>query len=277
MGPAERPLAAVYAFLSPLRLFQGDEQAALDVARLGVERCRDLSSPAGRSAWPSSGPTRHGCTGSGATLAASVAAAEEAARLGEQLEFFEWATAGRMHKAAALMADAPTVEGLEELGRAIAAFRVGGGEWTVTSVQLDQGWGYVVLGDIERAEACLRDAEEVIGHLQQTSVAEAHRLRAELLARRYGPSVEVERELAAGLRVALGQEAQLYVLRCGATFERWLGRERLDPELRAAYERALDIYGPEPEKLRRFLGAEAVLAGMSRSDSPARPISPSPA
>jgi hypothetical protein len=84
--------------------------------------------------------------------------------------------------------------------------------------------------------------------------------------------LEVERELSAGLRVAMSQEAQLFVLRGGATFERWFGRDRLDGELRDAYERAIDIFGPEPEALRRFLGAEAALA-----TTPGGPISPSPA
>src|SRR5262249_33255322 len=126
------PLAAVYAFLSPLRLFHGDEEGALEAARLGVERCRDLEFPRGPfsvafvrayEAW------MHRERGASAE---SIEAADEVIRLGVQLEFFDWATAGRMHKAAALVAERPTIERLEDLGRAIAAFRVGGGEWTVT-------------------------------------------------------------------------------------------------------------------------------------------------
>jgi class 3 adenylate cyclase len=268
------PLAAVYAFLSPLRLFQGDEEAALDVARLGAERCRDLEFPRGPFSMAFVRTYEAWMHRERGDLPASIAAAEHAMRLGEQLEFSEWATAGRMHKEAALMAERPTIEGLEDLGRAIAAFRVGGGEWTVTSVQLEQGWGYVVLGEIERAEAALRDAEEVIGHLQQTSVAEAHRLRAELLARRHGAGVDVARELSAGMRLAMSQGALLYVLRLGATFERWFGRGQLEPELRAAYEEAINVYGPDPTRLRRFLGAEAALGPVPSAE---RIISPSPA
>jgi class 3 adenylate cyclase/tetratricopeptide (TPR) repeat protein len=254
------PLAAVYAFLSPLRLFQGDEEAALHVARLGVERSRDLEFPRGPfsiafvrtyEAW------MHRERGA---IPEAIEAADEATRLGEQSGFSDWATAGRMHKAAALVAESPTMEGLEDLGRAIAAFRVGGAEWTVTSVQLDRGWGYVLLGDLEQAEACLQDAEEVIGHLQRTSVAEAHRLRAELRARRFGADDAVASELATGMRLAMSQGAPLYVLRAGATFERWFGPERLDRDLRAAYEAALAIFGPDLAARRRFLGAEGLLA-----------------
>ena len=86
---------------------------------------------------------------------AAFAAAEEVVRLGEQLEFFEWSTAGRM-QIALLSWPKRRRRGT---GRAELAPSPRSGseasEWTVRRLQLEQGWGYVVLGDIDgRRRAC---------------------------------------------------------------------------------------------------------------------------
>ncbi len=248
------PLAAVYAFLAPLRLFQGHEDLGISMATLGVDRSLHLEFPRGPftvafvrayEAW------MHRERGA---FPEAFAAAEEVVRLGELHGFFDWSTAGRMQIAAAAIAMNPTFEGLDELTRAIAAFRVGGEEWILSSLQLEQGWGYLALGDLDSAEACLHDAEEVISHGQHTSLAEAHRLRAEILVRRQGADLAlVAAELCDGMRFALGQGAQLFVMRCGASYERWLGLDGLDADLQAAYEHARLLFAADSTSLERFL------------------------
>jgi hypothetical protein len=162
--------------------------------------------------------------------------------------------AGRIQHLAATLAKEPSVAVLDELGDAIRAFRINGEEWILSSLLIDRGWGYLALGDLDQVESCLLETQEVLGHGQKTSLAEAHRLRAELVARRNGPDdPTVADELRAGMRFAIGQGAHLFVLRCGASYERWLGLDGLDADLRQAYEDATARFGPTPSERERFL------------------------
>jgi tetratricopeptide (TPR) repeat protein len=267
------PLGAVYAFLSPLQLFWGDEHGALIAAAAGVERCRELEFPRGPftiafvrtyEAW------MHRERG---MPDAAIAAAEEVIELGERHGFFDWVAAGRIQRLAATLAKEPSVAVLDELGDAIQAFRINGEEWILSSLLIDRGWGYLALGDLEQAESCLVETQEVLGHGQKTSLAEAHRLRAELVARRSGPhDPAVADELRAGMRFAIGQVAHLFVLRCGASYERWLGLDGLDADLRQAYEEAMARFGPtlsERERFLRWCGPDASMSAAGVQPTPA--------
>jgi hypothetical protein len=248
------PLGAVFAFLSPLQLFWGDEEGALVAATAGVERCRDLEFPRGPftvafvrtyEAW------MHRERG---VPDAAIAAAEEVIELGDRHGFFDWVAAGRIQRLAAMLAMEPSVPLLDELGDAIRAFRINGEEWILSSLLIDRGWGYLALGDLDQVESCLLETQEVLDHGQKTSLAEAHRLQAELMARRSGPhDPAVAHQLRAGMRFAIDQGAHLFVLRCGASYERWLGLDGLDADLRQTYEEATARFGPTLEGRERFL------------------------
>ena len=192
-------------------------------------------------------------------------AAAEVARIGERHGFFDWMIVGRIHLAAAAAAREPSRAALDEMGAAIDTWRAAGGQVLVPSLIIEQGWGYVALGDLERAEDCVNDAAEIIGRGQQLSLAEAHRLRAELAALRSGPDDPlVAAELDAGLRFAHDQGAALFVLRCAASYDRWLGSGQMPAELRGfARTRPRPLRaGLTLPDLARGLGASAGLDGL---------------
>jgi len=68
------------------------------------------------------------------------------------------------------------------------------------------------------------------------------------------------------MQFALQQGAHLFVLRCGISYERWLGHDALaalDGELVDAYRRAAALFGSSPADRERFLrncGPSAVVS-----------------
>jgi class 3 adenylate cyclase len=257
------PLAAVYAFMSPMRLFMGDEQGARGAAAAGLERCVGLEFPRGPfsvafvhtyEAW------MHRERGA---LDDAVAAAEEVVRLGDQHGFLDWLMAGRMQLAAAHIAEQPSADVLGDLGESIATWHASNPEWLLSSLMMERARGYICLGDLDRAAECLADADEIIGHGQRTSLAEAHRLKAELIALTAGPDdPRVRIELVDGMRFAAGHGAHLFVLRCGETFGRWLGLDALDGDLSLALDRARAAFGPASttaDYVRRSCGEAGVV------------------
>jgi len=242
------PLGAVLSFLAPLKVICGDEPGALAAVAAGLERCQQFDFPRGpyTVAFVRNYETlMHRLRGK---FDDAASAAEELLRIGERHGFFDWMMTGRMHMAAAVVASdpSPSPSSLAELGDAIATWRGAGGESLMPTLLLERGWGYASLGDRELAGACLDDADDIIRRGQELSAAEAHRLRAELAALSNGPGdPAVAGELEAGLRFAVSQGAHLYVLRGAASYERWLGLDRLDPVLRAGVDRAISAFGAD--------------------------------
>jgi hypothetical protein len=267
------PLGAVYAFVSPLRLFWGDEQGAIAAAAAGVDRCRELEFPRGPFTTAFVRTYESWMHRERGMPEIAITAADDVIELGERHGFFDWTAAGRIQRLAGVLAIEPSVAVLDELGDAIRAFRINGEEWILSSLLIDRGWGYLALGHLDDVDACLLETEEVLGHGQETSRAEAHRLRAELLARRSGPEhPAVAAELQEGMRFAIGQGALLYVLRCGASYERWLGLDDLDSHLRRAYEQAGARFGSGPaqrDRLLRLCGPHRPLQRVDIEPAPA--------
>jgi class 3 adenylate cyclase/tetratricopeptide (TPR) repeat protein len=237
------PLAAALAFLAPLRLIRGDERGALAAADAGVERSRDLAFPRGPfslafvrmyESW------LHRMLGDGDS---ARAAAEEVLRIGERHGFFDWVMTGRIHLAAAAIADEPSLAVLDEMGDAIALWRSVGGRIGLPLLLVEQGWAYLALGERERAASCLADAEDVAGRYQRFAFAELHRLRAELFAASNGKhDPAIAEELLAGMRLAERQGAHLFVVRCGDAYVRRLGADRLEPGMRRSLAAARAVF-----------------------------------
>jgi hypothetical protein len=237
-------LAAVLAFVAPLRFIRGDEPEALRTVELALARCDELVFPLGPF---SRGFVRvyetwmHRLRGD---VNAAVDAADEVVRIGERHGFFDWLSAGHIHRCAASALDAAARPALDEMGESIARWRAVGGRILMPFLLTEQGFGYLSIGETGRAETCLAEAEETaVG--QRLAEAELHRLRAELAARS-NPSdhATIGHELRAGMEFAQRQGAHLFVLRCGVTHERLLGPDSLDDTLRTALEAARAVYGP---------------------------------
>lgn len=248
------PLAGVLSFLAMVCVLTGDEEGALAATKRGVDRSAELAFPIGPF---SLGFVRnyetwmHRARGA---LDDAARAAAEVSRIGERHGFFDWLIIGHIHLAAVAAAQEPSHAALAELGAGIETWRAGGGELMLPWLMIEQAWGYVALGEADRAAERLDEATELIERGQWLFAAEAHRLRAELTAVSTGADdPAVAAELAAGMRVAVEQGAALFVLRCAASFERWLGAPAMPPELRRFADearRGLPVAGHQPELIR---------------------------
>lgn len=249
------PLAAVLGFLAVLRVLAGDEEGALAAAQRGIARSLELDFPIGPfslgfvrnyEAW------MHRARGA---LDDAAFAAAEVSRVGERHGFFDWLIVGRIHLAAAAAAQEPSLAALAELGGGIDTWRAGGGEVMLPWLMIEQAWGYVALGETDRAKDRLEEATELIERGQWLFAAEAHRLRAELTALTSGPAdPAVTAELTAGMRFAAEQGAPLFVQRCAGSYERWFGASAMPPDLRRLADVAADSFGgasPGPEGVRQ--------------------------
>jgi hypothetical protein len=261
------PLAAVYAFLSPMWLLGGEEERAVQAAAAGLARCEGLAFPWGPFSVAFVRTYESWMHRERGDLVAARLAADHVIEVGERHGFVDWAVAGRLQRAAADLAAEPTVERVQALGDAIQDFRVIGEEWILSSLVIDQGWGCLALGDYDQAETCIAEAEDILSHGQRTSEAELLRLGAELTARRDGPMhPSVAEDLRRAMQIALDQGALLFVLRCGTSYERWLGPDALaalDGELLDALRRAAAVFGSGAADRERFLrncGPSAVVS-----------------
>jgi hypothetical protein len=249
------PLAAALAYLSNLELLCGNETAALGAIQSGLARSSALEFPLGPfsvafvrmyESWV------HRMRGSFESASAS---AHEIVRIGERHGYFDWQMTGRIHLAAAEAAAEPTATALGEMGDAITAWRSLGGEVLLPGLIIERGWGYLRLGDFDRAGSCLEDAEQIQAKGQRLAAAEALRLRAELSARTgAAPPDDVSRLARAALRLAAGQGALLFVLRAGATCQRVDAVDSIDDELRRSFAGAVDAFGTGSAIVRRELG-----------------------
>jgi class 3 adenylate cyclase len=246
------PLAAVLAFVGPLRLIRGDERGALEAIDAGVERCGTLAFPIGPFSRAFVGVYEGWVHRMRGDLVAARQAAEEVVRIGEQHGFFDWLATGRIHLAAVRAAEEPSVAALGELGEAITTWRAVGGKVALPSLIAEQAFGYLVIGERQRAASCLADAEDLSGGVQGLAVPELGRLRAELVAMTNGvDDPRVAAELAGAMRTAVGQGAHLHVLRCGATHERLLGTGALEEDLRQAFKTARAKFGERADVFAR--------------------------
>jgi class 3 adenylate cyclase len=231
------PLAAALAFLAPLRYARGDVGGALAAPGPAVARCQQIAFPVGPfslafvreyEAW------FHRLRGDNA---GARAAAEEVVQIGEQHGFFDWIVTGRIHLTAALVAEQPSLATLSEMREAIELWTAVGGRVGLPALLVEQGFGYLALGDVENTARCIDEAVSLAGADQRFGYSELHRLRAELALATAGiTDPAVEAELLAGMRLAQEQAAPLFLVRCGDSYERIFGAGRLDAELRQALE-----------------------------------------
>jgi class 3 adenylate cyclase len=249
------PLAASLAFISNLELLCGDEVAALSAVEAGLARSEGLPFPLGPFSlafvcmYESWVHRMRGC------FDEAERTASEIIRIGERHGFFDWQITGRIHLAAASAAADPTRAALGEMGEAIALWRGLGGEILVPSLLVERGWGYLALGDLALAAECLTDAMSIMTRGQHLAVADAERLRAELLAQESGSSDDDPVTVLRGaMHHAANQGARLFVLRCGASYQRLFGLDGLDDELRSALDGAVHTFGPTSAVVRLVLG-----------------------
>ena len=249
------PLAASLAFVSNLELLCGDESAALAAIDAGSARSERLAFPLGPFSlafvrmYESWVHRMRGCFGD------AERAALEIIRIGERHGFFDWQMTGRIHLAAAQAAAEPSLPALAEMGEAIAMWRGLGGEVLLPPLIVERGWGYLSLGELGQATECLEDAEAILPGGQRLAVAEALRLRAELAARSTEAAEDdVAEQLRAAMRHARDQGARLFVLRCGASYQRVRELDELDDDLRDALDDAVSAFGPGSPVVRLAFG-----------------------
>jgi hypothetical protein len=243
------PLAAVLAFLAPLRLVRGDEGGALQAIADGVDRCGTLAFPIGPFSRAFVGVYAGWVHRMRGDLTAACAASEEVIRIGEQHGFFDWLATGQIHLAAARAAQDPKVEALDEMGAAIAVWRAVGGRVALPSLIAEQAFGYLALGAHDRAAACLADAEELLT-VQGLAVPEVNRLRAELIAATRGSDdPAVDQELTLAIRTAAAQRAHLFVLRAAATHGALFGVGAFDSDVSDSVTSARAAFGDRAERL----------------------------
>ena len=237
------PLAAALAFLAPLRFIRGDLRGALAANELATARCQHTAFPIGPFSLAFVRMYEAWLHRMRRDNARARAAAEEVLRIGEQHGFFDWMMTGRIHVAAALVAEQPSLTVLNEMGEAIATWTAVGGRIGLPPLLVEQGFGYLALGDVERTAQCVVDAEALAGAGQRYGFPELHRLKSELALSTTGlGDGAVEAELIAGMRLAVGQGARLFVLRCGESHERIFGANRLEAGLRRALDEARSTF-----------------------------------
>jgi class 3 adenylate cyclase len=238
------PVAAALAFLAPLRFVRGDERGALDTVEAAIERSTGCPFPLGPfsvafvrmyESW------LHRLRGDGARASA---AAQEVRLIGEQHGFFDWVMTGRIHLAASRLAVEPSYPVLDEMAEATAVWQSVGGRLAIPALLVEQGFGYLGLGDVEQARRCADESAAAGRAEQRFGLSERHRLRAALVEATRPGDPAVVSELTAGVRVAADQGAHLFVVRCGQALSAAAPTGALPPDVTAAVERSRAAFDP---------------------------------
>jgi class 3 adenylate cyclase len=248
VDPAEWPLpndllAAVCAFLGPLRFLTGDVAGAFEAIRTGLGRSGSLEFPRG----PFSVAFVHNYE---AVLhrmrgdsQGAVAAAEEVIRIGDRHGFFEWRVVGSMQLAAATVMTDASSEALDELDEAIRTWCAVGGEALIPLFRVEQAHGYLARGDLDRATTYLDQAFAGMGRGQRLALPEALRLRASLRVRvDQDARADADADLREAIEIARAQGAVYSLLRAAVTHRRLIGDGGADL-VDGALAEAVAVYG----------------------------------
>jgi class 3 adenylate cyclase len=218
------PLAACYAFLASARFLLGDEPGALASLSDGLARCAGLRFPHGAFTHAFVRSYESWLHRARGDAESAREAAEDIVRVAERHGFVFWLIVGQMQLSATNATVAPCRAGLDALGEAIALYRSLGIGVMFHAFVLEQAEGYLTVGAVDEAGACVEDVLSSPTHAYV--LADALRLRAEVAAARgRAGSAGVEADLRAALDAARTQGAVFYAGRITASYRRLVGHD----------------------------------------------------
>lgn len=208
------PMVAGGAFLMLGRLIRGDETGASDLGRRMQERASRLPFPQGPfsmafltnfEVW------LERCRGD---ADAALALSERLAQLGAEHGFADWQLVAAMNLPRCRAMKRPTLEDCRSIGIAIDMFRALGAVVLVNEVMSALADLYLQLGEIEVADALIRDAFELAEQGQRLALPEIHLAHARLLSSTGASDDEIAAAIEAAFDSAIAQGAPYFVLRC---------------------------------------------------------------